>query len=452
MISTLAAFAVTLGILIAVHEFGHFWVARRMGVRVLRFSLGFGPVLFSRKDRQGTAFSLSLIPLGGYVRFADERDPDFDSADLPVAYNRKPVWRRMLIVAAGPAANFLLAILVYWAMNLYGVPSLKPDLGVLVPDSVLASMHRPSSDSEHLRLLRVDDKPVQSWQQASMAIAGRLGTSAPLDLHLVDLSTGESVHWQLPLNRWLADQRDPDPLAELGLRPWHQAPPPILGSLVADGPAERAGLREGDRVLAVNGQSIQDWAQFVDLVQNHQPANDLSVQLLRQGVPLQFAIEPEQTPEGHWRIGVALAVPEYLEDAYSLVSYGPLPALGLAFTQTQDLIVMSLRFIQRMITGNMSVQNLSGPVSIAHLAGETASYGLLAFVNFLAFISISLGIVNLLPIPALDGGHLVLLSAEAVRGKPLPARIEAFYANLGLFFILLLMSFAIFNDIHRFWG
>lgn len=443
--NTLLAFLFALAILIAVHEWGHFWVARRFGVKVLRFSLGFGPVLFSRRDRQGTEFSLSAIPLGGYVRFVDQRDPDYDPLLESVSYNSKPVWQRMAIVAAGPMANFLLAIALYAVINLQGISSLAPVVGVPVPASPLAEQGLTVES----RLLSIDGESIGSWRQVSLSLANRLGTSGALELVWLDAQQ-QQQQTTLVLDKWLGRERDPDPLQALGLRTWQQAPPAILGDVVLGGAADLAGLQVGDRIVAVNDQPIEHWGE---LIQQLALLTQLDVELsvLRHGLQWPLPVRLQEQ-DGRLLLGVQLAVPDEVLNSRTIEQVGAVQAVKIATEDTLELIRMSLGFIVRMLSGNLSAQNLSGPVSIAQLAGESASYGWVAFLSFLAFISISLGIVNLLPLPVLDGGHLVLLAVEGVRGKPLPMRIEQGYAAVGTVLLLGLMSFAIINDLFRFFS
>ncbi len=440
--STLIAFLVALAILIAVHEWGHFWVARRCGVKVLRFSLGFGPVLFSRRDKQGTEFSLSAIPLGGYVRFVDQRDPDYDAADEAVSYNRRPVWQRMAIVSAGPLANFILAILLYAVINLQGVSTFSPIAGQPYPDSFLAQQGLQPGDL----IVAIDHQPVEDWRELSLNLANRLGTSGELHIAWLD-AQGQRQEAVKPLDRWLSRERDPDPMQVIGLRTWNQAPPAVLGELVEGGAAQQAGLQQGDQIISFAQQPVDDWGHLLGLMSNNEQSN-VELQVMRQGLiwPYQLELQPS---DGRLLMGAQLQVPQAILDSRQMASVGTVEAVQLAVSDTLELISLSLRFIVRMVSGNLSVQNLSGPVTIAQLAGESASYGWISFLSFLAFISISLGIVNLLPLPVLDGGHLVLLAAEGIRGRPMSERFEQAYAFLGTVLLLALMSFAIINDFFR---
>lgn len=446
MLFTLASFAVALGILIAVHEFGHYWAGRKMGVHVLRYSIGFGPVLWSRRNRLGTEFSLSLLPLGGYVKFLDEREGPVDPAMQSQAFNRQSVAARAFVIAAGPLANFILAIALYAGLSMWGLPGVRPIVDAPAAESVAeqAGVVRQS------RILAVDGQLVESWSDVQMALVQRVGESGEITLTYTKDGMREE-QFTYPIDQWLANQRDPDVLAQLGLQPWQPRIDAVLETVETGSPAELAGLQAGDQLVALDGAAQTDWRAWRDSFV-HNPNTALTITYIRQGERQQTTLTPAQTSDGQGRAGLAVVWPERIEwpagYRYS-ERLGPLASLGYGVEQTYDIVVTSFDFLGKMLSGAVTPKNLSGPVSIAQLAGQSASYGVLSFVTFLAFISVSLGVVNLIPLPALDGGHLLLLAGEAVRGKPLPERFEQAWAMAGMLVLLSIMSFAIFNDLDR---
>lgn len=450
-VTTIAAFLVAILILVTVHEFGHFWVARRLGVKVLRFSIGFGrPLLTWRRRRDPTEYVIAAIPLGGYVKMLDEREEPVPAAEVEQAFNRQRLWKRSLIVLAGPAANFLFAILVYWVILVSGETGLPPEVGAVVPDSVAASAGFAPGD----RIDTVGSRSTPTWSAVWFRLmAGALdGQDLPVQ---VQASDGQALTRVIP-----GDQlRGLDPgrafLANVGLQGLSIPLPPVIGELVPGEPAERAGLQVGDRVSAVDAAPITDWRELVEAVKQR-PGQPLRLDVERDGRVFGLDLTPvgrdlDGTSVG--RIGAGVLWPEDDDqDVAITLRYGPIAALGEATWRVTDLSILTLRIIGRMLVGRASVENISSPIGIADTAGKTASFGLEAFVKFLAMLSVSLGLLNLLPIPILDGGHLLFFAIEGVLRRPVSEAVQARSQQIGLALLLSLMTLAFYVDIARLLG
>lgn len=441
------SFIVALGLLVAVHEFGHFWVARRCGVKVLRFSIGFGKPLWSRRGTDGTEYVVAAIPLGGYVRMLDERDPDnVPGTDMARSFNRAPPLRKMAISAAGPAANFLFAALAYWAIAIIGVQGLKPIVGDVAPGTpaAVAGIH-PGDE-----LLAVRGQPTPTWEPALLALLDGVITGEPFDITVMD---ADGVQREL-----VVDAGPPRALTEpgallpgLGLQPWQPVLPPRLAEIEPGGPADAAGLRPGDLVLAVDGDDINVWSELVTRVQAAAGSN-LVFTVARDGGRIDLSVEIEEV-DGSGRIGAAVDVPEDLyAGRVAVEDYNPLSAVPRAVRRTAEMSWLTVKMLARMLTGDVSIRNISGPINIAQYAGWSAANGLISFLGFLAIVSISLGIINLMPVPILDGGHLLYHLAELVRGRPVPEWTEAVGQRIGLGMLAMLMGLAFYNDLARLFG
>jgi regulator of sigma E protease len=445
--STLLAFLVTIAILIVIHEFGHYAAARANGVKVLRFSVGFGPVLARRSDRHGTEWALSAIPLGGYVKMLDEREGEVVEADLPYAFNRKGVRQRFVIVAAGPLANFALAILLYWALYVHGVPVLKPVIGE-PPAGTPAAMAGFQAGE---RITTVNGEAVEDWQGLHwLVLKHGMGTGR---LQLETRNDREHINSrQLDLSAIDLAEQGEDPLAVVGLRRYLPEFPPIIGQVVTGSPAERAGLRQGDRLLSIDGEPLANWQAAVERIRAR-PGQTLRMLVERDGGKLDVSVLADAAQAGGetiGRIGAAPWVdPALMASLQGEVRFGALEAMKRALQKTWDLSVFSLEMLGRMVIGEASLKNLSGPITIADYAGRSAEAGTGAFVAFLALISVSLGVLNLLPIPLLDGGHLLYYLAEFFTGRPVPDAVQAIGQKVGAALLAALMFFALFNDFHR---
>ncbi len=451
LLQTILAFLLALTVLIFVHELGHFAVARWCGVKVLRFSIGFGPAIWSRRfGVDQTEWVIAAIPLGGYVQMLDERDRNADepiaSADLPRAFSRRPLSQRSMIVAAGPLANFLLAIALYAALAWTGTEQPVPIIDTPAPSTAAARAGLQSGDT----IVEVDGAPLQSWKQLRLKAIDAALSGSPLRLGIERAGQRQDValaaHGAMG-----ADMADRDPLQVLGLL---LAPGEVLiGSLVAGEAAIEAGLRPGDRVLAVNGEPIRRSRDLIERVRDN-PGQFLAITVQRGQDEITIRVMPasqstagaEGRPRG--RIGAMLQDRVRTE----VVSVDALEAIGAGAARTWEMSAFSVRMLGRMLTGDLSVRNLSGPVTIADMAGQTARNGMQAYVAFLALISVSLGVLNLLPIPILDGGHLVYYAIEAIRRRPLSEQVMAFTQKVGLSLVVLMMALALFNDISRLIG
>ena len=444
----LAAFAVVLGVLIVFHEYGHYAAARLCGVKVLRFSIGFGHVLWQKRlGRDGTEWAVSAFPLGGYVKMLDEREGDVAPEEAHRAFNRQSVGRRSLIVAAGPAANFLLAILLYWGIFMAGSDELKPILGS-PPDGSPAAMAAIANGEE---VRSVDGQSVATWDDFRWLLLQKAVAQESADLEVIN-EQGEIAVRRLFLAAAGEQGWEGDALERLGIAFYRPQLPAVIGRLVAGGAAERAGLQAGDRVLALDGQTISLWHELVIHVRGA-VGRPIQVEFERAGQSMTVDVMPEAVVERGrevGKIGVAVAeTGEIRRDIRIFVRYGVIDAAGKALAETWDKSVFSLVMLGKMMTGDVSWKNLSGPVTIADYAGQSAKLGLDYYIKFMALVSISLGVLNLLPIPVLDGGHLMYHMIEVVRRRPLSERAMGIAQQIGLSLLFALMAFAFFNDFNR---
>jgi regulator of sigma E protease len=448
ILSYVLAFLVAIGVLVAVHEYGHFWMARRLGIRVLRFSIGFGRPLWSRVGADGTEYAISAIPLGGYVKMLDEREGAVDPAIASQAYNRKPVWARILVLLAGPFANFLFAIAAYWVLFVAGVPALKPVIGEVAEDSIAARAGLRSGDE----IVAVGQRDTGTREGAVLAMLDELMKGRAIELQLRGRE-GEARRAELRIDGERRALTEPGALLPgIGFEFWYPQVPAEVGKVLPGSPAERAGLREGDEILAVDGEPVEDFAALVARVQPR-PGARLELSVLRDGETLAVPVEVESQREGErfvGRIGLQPApAGELPEGMRTLERHGPIDALGRAAGKTWDMSALTVRMLWNVATGDVSVKNLSGPINIAEYAGFSARQGILAFLSFLAIVSVSLFVLNLLPIPILDGGQIVYQLAELAKGSPLSDRAQAVGQQVGLLLLLILMSFAFYNDLSR---
>ncbi|WP_017906269.1 sigma E protease regulator RseP [Pseudomonas asplenii] len=438
---------VALGVLVTFHEFGHFWVARRCGVKVLRFSVGFGTPLLRWRDRQGTEFVVAAIPLGGYVKMLDEREAPVAPHELDQAFNRKSVRQRIAIVAAGPIANFLLAISFFWVLAMLGSQQVRPVIGAVEAGSIAAKAGLAAGQE----IVSIDGEPTAGWSAVNLQLVRRLGESGTLRLQVREAGSSVDSPRELALDRWLQGADEPDPIKSLGIRPWRPALPPLLAELDPKGPAQAAGLKTGDRLLSLNGDAVSDWQQVVDWVRVR-PDTKIVLHVERDGaqidVPVTLASRGEgKAATGYLGAGVKAAdwPPQMLRE----VSYGPVAAIGEGARRTWTMSVLTLDSLKKMLFGELSVKNLSGPITIAKVAGASAQSGVADFLNFLAYLSISLGVLNLLPIPVLDGGHLLFYLIEWARGRPLSERVQGWGVQIGISLVVGVMLLALVNDLGR---
>jgi len=438
---------IALGVLVTFHEFGHFWVARRCGVKVLRFSVGFGSPLLRWHDRQGTEFVIAAIPLGGYVKMLDEREGDVPPELLEQSFNRKTVHQRIAIVAAGPLANFLLALLFFWAVAMLGSQQVRPVIGAVQVESLAER----AGLREGQEIVAVNGQATPGWSAVNLQLIRRLGESGTLQVDVREPgSTVDSVRY-VQLDNWLRGVDEPDPITSLGLRPWRPAIVPLLAQLDPKGPAAAAGLRSGDLLLALNGQPLDEWQQLVDRVREL-PGQSVTLLLVREGMQLEKTLVLGARGEGEARsgyLGAGVQGVSWPAEMLREVRFGPLEAIAEGARRTWSMSLLTLDSLKKMLFGELSVKNLSGPITIAKVAGASAESGVGDFLTFLAYLSISLGVLNLLPIPVLDGGHLLFYLIEWARGRPLSERVQGWGMQIGISLVIGVMLLALVNDLSR---
>ena len=438
---------VLLGPLIAIHEFGHFWVARRMGVKVLVYSIGFGPTIFKWDAKDGVRYQLAIIPLGGYVRFADEREGEVAPEDIPFAFNRQSAWRRMAIVAAGPVINLLFAVFLFWILYLPASEQLNTRIGQVQPQSAAAQVGLQVGD----RIIAVDGKPTDNWESLNYALVERMGETGTIQVQAK--RADQTQVFNFPINEFMR-HGDQTPLEQLGFMPYRPNIAPVIGEVSRGEPAELQGLMAGDRITAVNGQATTEWTDVTTIVRAN-PEKLLTVKVLRANKPVQLEIMPKTMRDAMGKeygyIGAGALVENYKipTEYIQTVQYSPLSALGMSIHKTWQLSVMTVKAIGKMVSGLIGLDNLSGPITIAKVAGQSAEMGWQAFFSFMALMSVSLGVLNLLPIPVLDGGHLVYYFIEALRGKPVSEQIQMLGLRIGIILLGTLMVLALFNDFAR---
>jgi len=443
----LASFVVALGILVTVHEYGHFWVARRNNVKVIRFSIGFGPALWSKTDKLGTEYVVALIPLGGYVRMLDERVDQIDEQDKAKTFNIKSVYQRIAIIAAGPFANFGFAIVAFYLMFLIGVPSLKPIMGNIEPNSIASVAQLPSN----AEIVEVAGIKTSTWQDVNLALVGKIGDDSiefktlTSDSQYITTTLLNTENWQFLPEKMSA-------LTSLGIMPYR---PPALSELMRvepNSPADIAGFEIGDKLLTINDEKINNsWMFFSDKIKLF-PNSEVTITIERKGNIETLVVTPEGVKTNEQLIGYLGVSPKFepWPPAHQIeLAYGPIDAFSQSITRTWNLVTLSFDMIGKLITGEISTKNLSGPIAIAQGAGNSAGYGFVYFLGFLALISINLGIINLLPLPVLDGGHLLYYFIELVTGTPVSNKVQEIGFKFGAIALLALMSIALFNDFSR---
>ena len=443
---SLAAFVVALGVLITVHEFGHFWVARRCGVKVERFSVGFGKALWRWRDRLGTEFVIALIPLGGYVKMLDERVDTVSPEQHHLSFNRKTVWQRAAIVSAGPIANFLFAVVAYWLVFIIGVPGVRPVVGEIVPNSI-AYMAQMSPGME---LKAVDGIETPDWDTARLTLIGKIGDNS-VTIDVAPLGSSAVVRKTLDLRDWQVNPEKQDPASSLGMVPRMPQIDAVLTQIQEGSAAQKAGLQVGDRIVKVDGQPLTRWSVFASTVRDN-PDVDIALDIERNGVTLSLILTPVSKTAGGRVEGFAGVVPKVIplpEEYRTVRQYGPFSAIYQAADKTWQLMRLTVSMLGKLITGDVKLNNLSGPISIAQGAGMSADYGLIYYLMFLALISVNLGIINLFPLPVLDGGHLLFLLVEKLKGRPVSERVQDFCYRIGTVVLMLLMGLALFNDFSR---
>lgn len=446
MLNSIVGLIIALGILVTIHEYGHFWVARRCGVRVLRFSVGFGRPIWSWTDRHGTEFAIAWIPLGGYVKMLDEREGEVPSDQQHETFNSKSPAKKIAIALAGPLANVVFAFFAYGVMYVVGVQDLKPIVGAPQAQTLTENFDIQAGD----RVLSVDGQEISTFTELGLALASRVGDTGSIELTLS--RGGQRVMHTVPIERWLASSASPNPIQDFGLTPLLPDFPAVIARVEDGGAAEAAGLQAGDKVLAVNGEQISGWEAWVAAVRQ-QAGKTLTLTVNRDGAEQQLSLTPGvrtlESGETIGYVGAAAQAPQWPEAQLVTTRYWPIQALTRGISDTLDMVTLSYQMLGKMVTGQVSLRQVGGPISMAQMAGASIGSGFEAFVSFLALISISLAIVNLLPVPVLDGGHVVMHSLEWLKGGPLSEKAQIIGAQIGLAFIATLMFLAFVNDIGR---
>ncbi len=448
---------VALGLLVTFHEFGHYWVARRCGVKVLKFSVGFGRSLWSRTAKDGTEWAVAAIPLGGYVKMLDEREGEVDPKEVDEAFNRKPVGQRIAIVAAGPIFNLVFAVFAFWIMFMIGVPESRPIVGEV--QGIAAEAGFQAEDE----IVSLDGERTKTWSHALLALITHALDRDTVQVE-VEQANGERRTFDLDLSQLGADFREDRTLEAVGIDPWRLDRPPIVGNVTEGSGAEAAGLRAGDRITTIAGEEVPNWNWIPYLLAEHSPRGEpLEVTYVRGSNTHSTTVTPQATPDGffglskRYVLGIESASltpgqEAQIDRAYMTLRHGPLEGLGEAFKETWRLTSATVGLIGRMITGSASVRNVSGPIGIAQFANDSASAGLTSFLFFLGLISLSLGVLNLLPIPMLDGGHLVYYLIEWLTGRPVSEQVQITGQYVGLVALFGLISLGFVNDILRLVG
>ncbi|MHB8454728.1 MAG: RIP metalloprotease RseP [Acidiferrobacterales bacterium] len=445
---SLLAFIVAIGVLVVVHEFGHFWVARSLGIKVLRFSIGFGKPLWTRRfGVDQTELVIAALPLGGYVKMLDETEGKVPKKDLDRAFNRQPLWKRGAVVLAGPMFNFLFAILAYWGLFTVGIEGVKPVVGQVIAGSIAQKAGFQVGDV----ILSIDGKPTQSWDQRRLYLFEKALDKAQVSFEVRDTQGKIETH-VLDMSGLSANQISSGMLEKVtGLYGYSPEIAPIVGSVLAGSPAAKAGLQHGDRIVSIDGQPIRSWEDVITRISTN-PGRSIALIVDRAGAQVEFHLTPEVVESDGkqvGRIGVGVLPPEVPASMRVLVRSNPLRALAEGVNDTWLMTTLTLKMLVKMVELRISTHSISGPITIAQYAGYSAQIGFGRFLMFLAVISISLGVLNLLPVPVLDGGHLLVYLIEAVKGGPLPERVMYWSQQVGIMFLVALMALAFYNDFMR---
>lgn len=437
---SLGAFIIAIAVLVSVHEYGHFWAARKCGIKVHRFSIGFGKVLWKRVDKYGTEFAVSMIPLGGYVKMLDGRNETVPPELKSQAFESKTVLQRAFVIAAGPLANFIFAIFAYWVIYLYGMPSVKPVIESVTPSSLAAQAHiEPNT-----QILAIDGEEAQDWETINMLLATKMG-DPNVEITLSPFGSNIEQNRTLNLTNWTFDPEKESAFGALGMEPMRPKVEMILSRVAENSPAQQAGLQVGDKILTQNLTAL-DWRDFVKQVEQGEA---FTIKVERNGEIFDKTLTPVRNQENKWFVGVSPTFTKLGDEYRTELKYGILESLQKGVEKTGQLSLLTVKVLGKLLTGDLSLNNLSGPISIAKGAGASAGIGLVYFLSFMALISVNLGIMNLFPLPVLDGGHLVFLAAEAIKGKPVSERVQNVCYRIGAALLLTLTAFALFNDFLR---
>ncbi|WP_112081824.1 RIP metalloprotease RseP [Haemophilus influenzae] len=437
---SLGSFIIAIAVLVSVHEYGHFWAARKCGIKVHRFSIGFGKVIWKRIDKYGTEFAISMIPLGGYVKMLDGRNEVVPAEQKSQAFDSKSVLQRSFVIIAGPLANFIFAIFAYWIIYLYGMPTVKPVIESITPSSIAAQAHiEPNT-----QILAVDGEETQDWETINMLLATKMG-EPNVEINLSPFNSNIEQQRTLNLTNWIFDPEKESAFEALGIMPMRPKIEMVLSKVVQNSPAEKASLQIGDKILTENLTALP-WQDFIKQVEQ---GTTFTIKIERNGETFDKVLTPVRNQNGKWFVGVSPTLTKLADEYRTELKYGILESLQKGIEKTGQLSLLTLKILGKLLTGDLSLNNLSGPISIAKGAGASANIGLVYFLSFMALISVNLGIMNLFPLPVLDGGHLVFLTMEAVKGKPVSERVQSICYRIGAALLLSLTVFALFNDFLR---
>ncbi len=438
---------VTILLIIGIHELGHFLAARWLGVKVLRFSIGFGKTLLRKTDKTGTEYVFAAIPLGGYVKMLDENEETVATDQRHLAFNTQPFYKKFIIVAAGPFANFVLAIFLYWLIFVIGFTSVIPVIGKVLPDSIASRAGLKSQQA----IVSIDNTRVNTWMGVAMRLMAHSGDQEQLPIETKPLGKTLTEKYLLDLTDWHMNDLKPDPLESLGIEPYEPDVPAVIGKIMPDTPAAKAQLKVHDKIIALNNIPIKNWIDLVTLIEK-KPSEKLTLTIKRNGkkqiITLTTDYQRDMLFKKHGFIGISPDF-EWPADMVQQIKYGPLSAISHAWQSMYDLIYLNLIVVGKLLVGKASLRSLGGPISIFQSAGLAVNQGLIPFMSFLAFLSISIGIINVFPIPGLDGGHLLFQSIEAIMRRPIPQRILVLSYRLGIIFLLIIIFQAIANDVLR---
>lgn len=438
---------ITLLLIIGIHEFGHFLAARLLGIKVLRFSIGFGKALWSRHDKKGTEYVIAAVPLGGYVKMLDTNENAMADDELHLTFNHQPFYKKFLVVIAGPLSNFILAFFLYWILFITGFTSVLPVIGKITPDSIAAEAGIKSNSE----IISIDQIPTPSWMGVIIRILSRTGDTGTMQMELKSFSNQTVQKSELNLAHWRMDDLKPDPLESLGLQPYEPEIPAVINEIAPDSPAAKAGLKMDDNIIALNGKKINNWIELFTEI-DKLPAKNVKLTIQRNNkiynIPITTDYHYDLLFKKHGFLGVSPKF-KWPENFLRKNQYGPVAALSHAWQNTYDFIYLNLHIVLKLLTGKIALQSLGGPISIFQTAGTALNQGIAPFLSFLAFISISIGVINLFPIPGLDGGHLLFQAIEAILKRPIPPRVLELCYRLGFIVLFLLIFQSIINDILR---
>lgn len=447
LLLSIVGIIITILLIVGIHELGHFLVAKACGIKVLRFSIGFGKALWKRCDKQGTEYVFAAIPLGGYVKMLDESEGDVPPDQVHLAFNRQAYWKKMAVVAAGPLMNLLFAFVIYWALFTIGFVSIAPVIGNVTKDSIAAEAHlQPQQE-----IIAIENKPMHNWMSVIVDLLGRAGETRSITFSIQSPGSTTPMPYHLNLTTWHMDDLRPDPLASLGIEPYEPTIPAIVGNVLSDSPAAKAGLKSQDEIIKIDNVSMKDYIDVVTQVYHH--ADDTLTFTVKRNnhlltLPVTIGHKRTLFLQKHGYIGISSNF-EWPKALLHVNKYSATQALARAGQEVMTFTNLNLIILGKMVTGKISLKSLGGPITIFESAGSALNNGFIAFSSFLAFLSISIGVINILPVPGLDGGHLLFQTIESIMRRPLSQRSQLFFFRLGLAFLLLIMIQALMNDIWR---